>query len=114
MSNSEYIKLRSMIRQLEERMDRLEESFRNVETVQNADIRESSIRTDMQELESDIQDLNERLAMVKLPDETRYYLNQSEIKYIRKLAKEVHTLKAETERVLQQLLSKLQYADRID
>jgi len=109
LSSEEYLTLNSKIMQLEKRIKALENDQGQMETVANADQREVALRTEINDLATDIQKLYEKLSLIQLPSETRFYLTEREVLYLRTLAKELNTVKAEVERTLQAVLSKLQY-----
>jgi len=111
LSSEEYLTLNSRIQLLEKRILALEQNQSQLETVASADQREVNLRVEINDLASDIQKLYEKLSVIQLPDETRFYMNEKEILYLRTLAKELNTIKAEVERTLQAVLSKLQYVN---
>ncbi|MGD9697615.1 hypothetical protein [Acinetobacter sp.] len=109
MASQEFIILNSKIKLLEDRIIALETKDSVLESTESADARETAIRSDLNAYASDLQDLIVKLSLINLPEETRYYLSAQEVNYLKKVIKEVQTLKAESERVLQAVISKSKY-----
>jgi len=109
MENQDYIRLDSKIAVLTKRIGDLETKISSLQTVSDADAREAAIRSLMDEFETDMQDLSNKLAVVQLPDETKYFLSEAEINFIKTTIKEIKTLKAEVDQVLQTVISKVKY-----
>jgi phage shock protein A len=109
MSDQQYQILLSKINQLSNRISQLEQKQATFATESYVDKVEVQIYLQLNDLISELQRLSEKLAVVQLPEDTRYYLNEREVAYLRSLGKELNTVKAEVERTLQAVLARLQY-----
>ena len=113
MESQEYLQLNSKILALAKKVQDLEANNAKVETAAAADIREAALKADLDELATEISTVDKKIQMVKLPEASRYYLSEQEISYLKKTIKEIQTVKAEAEKVLAALISKIKYVSNI-
>jgi hypothetical protein len=113
MASQEYIQLNTKISALTAQLEGLKSELALYETVNNADHRENAIRVDIQENSDEIAETEEKLAHIHLPDETRYYLTQTEVSYVRSLIRDLQQLKTQLFNLAAELVQKSHYYDTL-